>query len=102
MTGFFRRLLAMCALAVSVGWGLPAGAVTDLDADWAVSFGTFGTDEVTALATDSEGYLAIAGCVYFCPRGVCADHGDAWVARLTADGRQLWRKRLGTPGYDCK
>ncbi|MFO1128863.1 MAG: SBBP repeat-containing protein [Rhodospirillales bacterium] len=101
MTGY-SRLLAMGALVASVGWGLPAGAVTQLDADWAVSFGTSGTDQVTALATDSEGHLAIAGCVFRCPRGGCTDYGDAWVARLTADGRQLWRKRLGTPGYDCK
>lgn len=71
----------------------PAGALL-----WVQQLGTDDSEQATAVSVDDSGNKVFVAGSVASPTGT--DGGDAWVAKYSAAGRQLWQRRLGTPVLD--
>ncbi|MCU0523894.1 MAG: SBBP repeat-containing protein [Elainella sp. Prado103] len=62
---------------------------------WLQQLGTSGNDYTYGTALDSGGHLYLTGV-----SNASGPAGDGFVAKYAADGTQLWRRSIDTPGAD--
>ncbi|WP_440710941.1 alpha/beta hydrolase-fold protein [Herbiconiux sp. YIM B11900] len=93
----------------TVGDGVPAGdkdiLIAHLDASgevaWTSRFGSPGEDKAFAAAPAPDGGVYVGGTAGGTMPGADSAGGyDAWVARYSADGEQLWLQQFGTTETD--
>lgn len=68
---------------------------------WRHQFGTAQTDQALALALDYQDNIVLAG--YTTGEMVAGEARggyDAWLAKFSPDGQELWRHQVGTPAED--
>lgn len=68
--------------------------------DWKDQFGTVGQDESTSVATDAMGNLYLTGRTSGDFASSNQGTYDAWVGKRDANGMEIWKRQLGTTGYD--
>ncbi|MEC4805575.1 MAG: S8 family serine peptidase [Jaaginema sp. PMC 1080.18] len=71
------------------------------DASWKRQLGTDTADKAVGVAVDTSGNTYIVGrtsgeLVSGAHKGV----GDVFIAKYSPDGREIWRKQVGTEGFD--
>ncbi len=62
--------------------------------------GTADNDSANGIAVDSAGNIYITGGTNGSLGGTNAGSGDAFVAKYTSRGTQLWTQQFGTVDYD--
>ena len=60
-----------------------------------------GNDGADGLATDEEGNVFITGFTDGSLFGPNQGDHDAWVKKYSPAGAVLWKRQLGTPGFDA-
>ena len=90
-----RRMMVLLAFAAILGIPSvfaqePPGSKT-----WQIVVEADGRGEIEKLAVASNGDLLVAGFLDRAEPSVGGSRHDAWLARYSPDGRQLWSRRLG-------
>ncbi|MFO1153540.1 MAG: SBBP repeat-containing protein [Rhodospirillales bacterium] len=67
---------------------------------WKRQLGTDGWDEASGAATDGAGNVYLTGYTSGSLGGPNRGESDAWVAKYDAAGQALWKRQLGTDGFD--
>lgn len=70
------------------------------DYRWTRQFGTTGIDEATAVATDTEGAIIVAGSTWGALFGANQGESDAFVLKLGPTGGDIWSVQYGTGSYE--
>lgn len=67
---------------------------------WALQLGTAGADLARGIAPDRSGGVYVSGVTGGALGGAHAGQSDAWLARYSASGQEVWIRQLGTAGED--
>ena len=69
---------------------------------WQTTLGGTKDDEAYAIAASPDGGFMVTGYASSTDGDVTGNHGDrdAWVVKLSDNGRKLWQKTLGSSGAD--
>ncbi|MCG9886032.1 MAG: S8 family serine peptidase [Cyanobacteria bacterium] len=103
-TELVRLLLRSSPDYAIVGDGVGIMNILDNDTpkvDWQRQLGTSGYDYSEAVTLDSSGNIYIAGRTSGNLSEINLGSYDAWVAKYNSSGSELWRRQLGTSGYDA-
>jgi hypothetical protein len=68
---------------------------------WTRQFGTPANDRAHAIALGDSGEVYLAGFTQGSLAAANMGFADAWVARYTSDGTQVWLRQFGTSGNDA-
>ena len=92
-------LAATTATLMTTFLPLPAQALPP-QVEWIKQLGSSGDDFSQGVATDSSGNVYISGSTRGALAGTNKGEYDAFVAKYNSSGKLLWKKQLGTSGYD--
>jgi hypothetical protein len=71
------------------------------DLEWLIQFGTRADEQATAIAATATAGVYVAGWTDGVLRpGAGARGRDAWIAKLSSDGTQVWIRQFGSSGTD--
>jgi hypothetical protein len=68
--------------------------------DWDLSFGTSASDSASDVAIDGSGFIYVAGNTYGDFARPLLGGSDLFVVKFTSSGDLVWRRQLGTVGFD--
>lgn len=74
--------------------------MSNVTVEWTEQLGTAGEDDAYDLAIDSSGNIYVTGYTSGALEGENKGGNDAWIAKYTPTGQQLWLTQLGTVGED--
>ena len=91
----------LCGAMIAVSLGLARPAVAWDQPQWVRQLGATNVAEASAIATDEQGSVYLAGSTTgSLGGGNASDNDDAWIAKYSASGALIWKRQLGTAAVD--
>ena len=82
----------------------PDGWIVKYDSDgrllWKKQLGSAAEDYAVAVADDAVGNVYVGGQTYGSFAGPSFGKVDSWIIKYDSDGNELWRRQVGSDGFD--